>query len=96
MKIVLLEDLAIPSSELENYVQKLENLDHTFVVYPKTSHLKTLKKEVRDADVVMLANRPLPLEILEAASNVEFIDVAFTGVDHIPVSAAKEIRHYYF
>ena len=90
MKIVLLEDLAIPSSELENYVQKLENLGHTFVVYPKTSHLKTLKKEVSDADVVMLAKMPLPLEILEAAPNVQFIDVAFTGVDHIPVAAAKE------
>lgn len=90
MKIVLLEDLAIPARELENYVQKLESLGHTFVVYPKTNNVKTLKKEVSDADVVMLANMPFPLEVLEAASNVQFIDVAFTGVDHIPVAAAKE------
>ncbi len=90
MKIVLLEDLAISSSELENYVQKLESLGHTFVAYPKTSDLETLKNEVKDADVVMLANMPFPLEALEAASHVQFIDVAFTGVDHIPGAAAKE------
>lgn len=90
MKIVLLEDLAIPSSELENYVQKLDSLGHIFLAYPKTNDVEALKKEVKDADVVMLANMPLPLEVLEAAPNVQFIDVAFTGVDHIPVAAAKE------
>lgn len=90
MKIVLLEDLAISPSELEKYAQQLERLGHTFVAYPKTSDIATLKEEVKDADVVILANMPLPAEVIEDASNLKFIDVAFTGVDHVPVDLAKE------
>lgn len=90
MKIVLLEDLAIPSSELEEYIYQLESLGHTFVAYPKTDDIKILKNEVCDADAVILANMPLPLEVVEAAPHLKFIDVAFTGVDHIPVKVAQE------
>lgn len=90
MKIVLLEDLAISPSELEKYVQQLERLGHTFVAYPKTSDIAILKEEVKDADVVILANMPLPAEVIEDASHLKFIDVAFTGVDHVPVDLAKE------
>ncbi len=90
MKIVLLEDLAISPSELEKYAQQLERLGHTFVAYPKTSDIAILKEEVKDADVVILANMPLPAEVIEDASHLKFIDVAFTGVDHVPVDLAKE------
>ena len=34
----------------------------------------------------MLTNMP---SVLEAAESLKFIDVAFTGVDHIPVAEAK-------
>lgn len=37
----------------------------------------------------MLANMPLAPSVLSEAKSLKFIDVAFTGVDHIPMEAAK-------
>lgn len=41
-----------------------------------------------DADIIMLANMPLSREAIERASHLQYIDVAFTGVDHIPMDEA--------
>lgn len=42
------------------------------------------------ADVVILANMPLAPSVLEEAASLKLIDVAFTGVDHIPMAEAKK------
>lgn len=89
MKIALLEDLGCSPELLKKNTDKLASLGHEFVVYPKTTDSKKLIGEVKDADVIMLANMPLPADVLNAAGNVKFIDVAFTGVDHIPMNDAK-------
>lgn len=90
MNIVLLEDLGCDANIVTDNVAKLEAMGHTFKNHPKTTDLDTLKTEVKDADIIMLANMPLPAEVLAAAPNCKFIDVAFTGVDHIPVAQARE------
>ena len=33
---------------------------------------------------------PLDKKVIENAPNLKFIDIAFTGVDHIPVDFAKQ------
>ena len=37
----------------------------------------------------MLANMPLDPSVLDTAKHLKFIDVAFTGVDHIPMDLAR-------
>ena len=37
----------------------------------------------------MIANMPLSGEVITACEQLKFIDVAFTGVDHVDLSAAK-------
>ena len=39
----------------------------------------------------MIANMPLSGEVIRACKNLKFIDVAFTGVDHVDLAAAKEM-----
>lgn len=39
----------------------------------------------------MIANMPLKGEVIRACKNLKFIDVAFTGVDHVDLEAAKEM-----
>ncbi|MBD5641643.1 MAG: hydroxyacid dehydrogenase [Desulfovibrio sp.] len=90
MKIALLEDLGCSPEIISQNTEKLAQLGHEFRAFPKTADLATLKEEVKDADVIMLANMPLPAEVLAAAPKAKFIDVAFTGVDHIPVDAAHK------
>lgn len=90
MNIVLLEDLGCSPELIEANAKKIRDLGHDFKTFSKTTDLDELKKNVADADVIMLANMPLPAEALAAAKNAKFIDVAFTGVDHIPMNQARE------
>lgn len=90
MRIVLLENLGCSPELVEENAARLRALGHEFTEYEKSTDTERLKAETRDADVLMLANMPLPAEVLAAAPDVKFIDVAFTGVDHIPVADARE------
>lgn len=90
MKIVLLENLGVSSEKIEQEKNKLNSLNHEFYAYEKSTDINVLLEETQDADVIMLANMPLDAKIIENNPNLKFIDVAFTGVDHIPTKLAKE------
>ena len=47
-------------------------------------------EDTKSADAVIIANMPYKNEVIEAADQLKFIDVAFTGVDHVGLAAAKE------
>ncbi len=87
-KVVILESLGISDEELKGFQQPFEGAA-AFVSYPKTTDIPALKEEVKDAHALILANMPLPEEVIEAAEKLEFIDVAFTGVDHVGLAAAR-------
>lgn len=89
MKIVLLEGLGVSDEVMERHARRLEAMGHTFTAFEKNTDPDVQADRCRDADVVMLANMPLALSVLEAAGSLKLIDVAFTGVDHIPVAEAK-------
>lgn len=90
MKIVLLEGLGVSDQVIERHARKLESMGHTFAAYPKNADPQVQAERSRDADVIMLANMPLSPVVLEQAKSLKFIDVAFTGVDHIPMAEAKQ------
>lgn len=90
MKIVLLESLGISKEKLTEYAQKLEEQGHVFEAYEKNTDVKVQIQETKDADVIMLANMPLSGEVIKECENLKFIDVAFTGVDHVDLKAAAE------
>ncbi len=90
MHIVLTESLGIPDSLLNHYAAPLIEEGHTFSVYPKTGDVHVLTEEIQDADVIMLANMPMPKEALAACKHLQYVDVAFTGVDHIDLQTVKE------
>lgn len=89
MQIVLLESLGVSDAVIEKHRKHLEEMGHTLVTYEKNTNPEVQLERCRTADVVMLANMPLDPSVIQEASNLKFIDVAFTGVDHIPVAAAK-------
>ena len=61
-----------------------------FAEYPRTTDPEKLKEEIKDADACIIANMPFPDEVIRAGKNLKYIDVAFTGVDHVGLGAAKE------
>lgn len=89
MKVVLLEELGVSQDIIEKHAKKLEAMGHTFEAFPKDTDPKVQAQRSRDADVIMLANMPLDKSVIDTAANLKFIDIAFTGVDHVPVAEAK-------
>lgn len=85
MKIVLLEGLGVSEEIIRKQTKKLNEMGHEFVVYEKNTDPRVQAERCEDADIIMLANMPLSREAIERASHLQYIDVAFTGVDHIPM-----------
>ena len=90
MRIVLLESLGVSDGVIEKHAQKLENMGHSFTAYEKNTDPAVQVERCRNADAVMLANMPLAEVVIDKAEHLKFIDVAFTGVDHIPMEAARK------
>lgn len=90
MKIVLLEPLGVSQQVLDQCVQPLLEAGHTFAAYPKDTDPAVQIQRAKDADVIMIANMPLSGEVIRACKRLQYIDIAFTGVDHVDLTAAKE------
>lgn len=89
MKVVMLESLGVSEAALERHVNKLADMGHEFVRYEKDTDPAIQAERCRDADAVILANMPLAESAVKNAEKLKFIDVAFTGVDHIPMDEAR-------
>ncbi|MGH2063146.1 2-hydroxyacid dehydrogenase [Aerococcus urinaeequi] len=91
MKIALLEPLRVPEARIKELAQPLIDAGHEFTYYPdKTTHPNELYERSKDADIVMIANNPYPAEVIEHLENTKFINVAFTGFDHVDSKASKD------
>ena len=90
MKVAILESLGISEEELSARKAPFEAEGVEFVSYAKSTDTAVLIEETKGADAVIIANMPYKNEVIEAADQLKFIDVAFTGVDHVGLAAAKE------
>ena len=90
MKVVIMESLGIPAAELDALKAPFEAEGHTFAEYARTLDVPALIEEAKDADVMILANMPMPAEVLSAAGNLKFVDIAFTGVDHVAMDVVRQ------
>ena len=89
MHIVILESLGIPAGELNGLKAPFEAEGHVFTEYARTADIPTLIEEARDADAMILANMPMPAAVLDACEKLKFVDIAFTGVDHVAMDALR-------
>lgn len=91
MKIVLMEPLGIAPEMLDKLAGEIREAGHEFVAYDSVaSGSDELIRRAGRADVLMIANHPLPGEVIRADRNLKFISVAFVGVDHVDLEACKE------
>ncbi|WP_024296044.1 NAD(P)-dependent oxidoreductase [Lacrimispora indolis] len=89
MNIVLLESLGIPDSLLNEYAKPLIKAGHHFAAYQKDTDPEVQIQRAGQADIIMIANMPLSGQVISACEHLKFIDVAFTGVDHVDLEAAR-------
>lgn len=89
MKVVIMEDLGVSKQVLDDLKKPLEAKGCQFFDYEKTSDTAVLIEQAQDADAMILANMPMPAEVINACEKLKFIDIAFTGVDHVAMDAAR-------
>ena len=87
MKVVIMESLGISDAELKACQKPFEEKGVVFESFAKTADEAKLIEEARDADAMILANMPMSANVLRACPNLKFIDIAFTGVDHVGLEA---------
>lgn len=91
MKFALLEPLGVSEDIINQLTQKLKDANHEFVAYNSvTKDIEELKARANGADALIIANNPLPKEVIRSVENLKFISVAFTGVDHVDKEACVE------
>jgi len=85
----MLEPIGVSEEMLNSLSNPLRAKGH--VVELSTSPLSPEEKakRIKEADIAIIANSPLQAEMVESASNLKMISVAFTGVDHVPQDACK-------
>ena len=84
MKIVAVEPIGISAERAQEIRQNLADKGHEFVWYPdRKEDSATLVERMKDAEVVMISNIPLREEVLSQCPKLQFLNVAFTGLDHI-------------
>ena len=85
-----MESLGIGREELDSLKKPFEDQGVVFSEYPRTADPEALVRQAADADAVIIANMPFPAGVIRRCEKLRFIDVAFTGVDHVGLDAARE------
>lgn len=90
MKTVLVEPLSIKEEllmELSKPLGENGNIFEFFETKPKTE--EDWLNRTKDADQIILANTKMPETVINS-NKLKYINIAFTGTDHVPVDEAKE------
>ena len=91
MKVVAVEPIGISRQRAEELVERYTAKGCDFVVYPdRKEDEQTLVERMKDADVVIVSNIRLSREVLEQCPKLKFLNVAFTGLDHIDQDYCRE------
>ena len=91
MKVVIMEGLGISPEEMQAQKAPFEKQGVVFEEYARTGDVDKLILQAKEADAMILANMPMPGAVLRACPRLKFIDIAFTGVDHVDLTAAREM-----
>lgn len=91
MKIVILEPLGVSQNVIEELAKPLTSAGHELVCYDTLAENEEEQvRRSKDADVLIIANHPLPGSVIAQCENLKFISVAFVGIDHIGKDACAE------
>ena len=91
MKIRLIEDLNISEDLLNEYKLKLEKKGHNFKYFLVDNiDYKEQEKMIDNADIVMIGSKKLYTEAITNNQNLKYINVAFTGFDHVDMKYCNQ------
>jgi phosphoglycerate dehydrogenase-like enzyme len=91
MNIKIIEPIGQSETAIRSRLRDLleKGGHHLFIFDTRGLTDAELMQKIRDADILLLSNRPLSRAVIEACPNLKLICVAFTGIDHVDQDACK-------
>ena len=90
MNIVCVEPLGISQEHFENLKKEFASQGHTFQYYlDRKEDTPTLTERMKEADIAVISNIKLPADVLQQCTHLQYLSVAFTGLDHIDLAYCK-------
>lgn len=91
MFVKLLEPLNVSDERIEELAKPIKQAGHEFTYYKeKTTDPDELVERSKGADIIMIANTPYPAAAIDENDSLKYINVAFTGIDHVDINNAKK------
>lgn len=91
MKLVIIEPLGVEKEKLLSMAEEALKGAVDIVYYDtKTTDTEELIERGKDADIIIVANNPLNADVIRGCKKLKYLDVAFTGIDHIAIDACRE------
>lgn len=92
MKIVLAEPLGVKQELMDDFAAQLTQQGHTFTAYDtRPADQDDLAARIAGADAVMIANYPFREAAIRSCKSLRYINIAFTGVDHVDIPVCREL-----
>jgi phosphoglycerate dehydrogenase-like enzyme len=91
IKIVFAEPIGLTDEDKETFTSEMEQRGNSVTFYndvPRDND--ELIQRISDAQVLVISNLPVPETAINAAKNLKYISVAFTGVDHISQDTCRQ------
>ncbi|MDR2836772.1 MAG: hydroxyacid dehydrogenase [Bacteroidales bacterium] len=86
MKIVFVEPLGVSENILQSTKNFFEKMGHQFSYFLDRNEDETeIINRVKFADIITVSNIPITKKIISECENLKFINVAFTGIDHVDI-----------
>ena len=89
-KIIFIEPLGVETNKLKEILKDV--IANNEVIF--YDDIPQTKQEIiarsKDADILVLAQRVIDKEVIDNCPNLKFINIAFTGYDHVDVDYCKE------
>ena len=90
MNIVCVEPLDISQEHFENLKKEFASQGHSFQYYlDRKEDAPTLTERMKEADIAVISNIKLPADVLQQCTHLQYLSVAFTGLDHIDLAYCK-------
>lgn len=91
MRIVCVEPLGISQEHFEELKKEMASKGHVFEYYmDRNEDTEILASRMGEADIAVISNIPLPAAVLSRCPSLQYLSVAFTGLDHIDMDFCHE------
>lgn len=90
MKISLIDPLLVDDKIIQSHKEKIEKLGHEFQYFKDSAKDDDeIIERLNDSDVAIITNNKFSKKVIDN-TNLKLIDVAFTGYNHVDMTACKE------